>query len=833
MEWPSALLKFLIIVLFFANVTSVNYVKPFERKESEKASPCSKVQRPCLTLNEYARGSDEYFVNNTRFYFYPGIHRLDYSVNLVNLHNFSFLGWPNSDQVVTIAVDSSASITWNESWNIEISSITFALHGIFTFIMRFERSQSVQLSNISIYGNWYSGCSSIVGEESALEFNNSKFIGINGYVGAALMIYASNITFRGSTMFADNAAVSGGSIYLTHNSTLTLNGTSLFRNSTSKKFQMLSCSNVNVMKEIEITSGRYGSYRSGGAIVCNNSYLDIHYSSSFTHNIAGRRGGAMMLYTCSLNIQSNASFVGNEAALFRGGAMLLLNTDSNINGNLLLKKNKAFWGGAVAIIEGNFIIKGHTVFDSNSAENRGGALHIGSHVNFIFCGSVYSGSNSTSFDTDALPLNNAAEYSTDNALSFNNSIVFLRNTAEYQGGSIACGNESTNIIVSTVTFIGIMYFIESYQSAINGYGCNMRFIGTTYFYENSALYEGGGAIVSSNSNIMLSGTAYFEGNIAANKGGGAIALANSKLIFKPNLNVFFILNYAIEKGGALYIEDSRCSLGSSAPIECFMTIDGPSTSTSNILLYFISNSAGITGSILYGGQLDRCRLYFKSTDTNQSDLCDCQVTQVHSYSDNALEIFLNMSDITLNEDHVPIISSTSKEIKICGDNTQELSLYPGQKFTIPLKALGQANSTVQGTVYWGRNPQQTGDYRLSPSFRELNDSCTDVSFRLYTSEPGAHIPFKLYPEILCQNLFEAFTLSIYVLPCPVGFNLSRGDSKCVCAMALKKLSIQNCYIDSKSQSVERIRNNFWIGKLDKETLILHKFPCPLDYCTTI
>ena len=71
-----------------------------------------------------------------------------------------------------------------------------------------------------------------------------------------------------------------------------------------------------------------------------------------------------------------------------------------------------------------------------------------------------------------------------------------------------------------------------------------------------------------------------------------------------------------------------------------------------------------------------------------------------------------------------------------------------------------------------------------------------------------------------------------MLPYPIGFNLSQGDSKCVCAMALKKLSIQNCYIDSKSQSVERIRNNFWIGKLGKETLILHKYPCPLDYCTT-
>ena len=191
-------LKILIVMSslsFFAKISSsvsmhVNYVKPFGSERASK-SPCSDVKRPCLTLNEYASNSDEYFVNNTRFYFYPGIHRLEYSINLVNLHNVSFLGrpgksigWPNGDQVVTMAVDSSVSITWNESWNIEISSIGFFLHDNFTFILRFEHSQLVQLANISIYGNGYSGCSSIISEESVLEFNNSVFIGINGFLGA-------------------------------------------------------------------------------------------------------------------------------------------------------------------------------------------------------------------------------------------------------------------------------------------------------------------------------------------------------------------------------------------------------------------------------------------------------------------------------------------------------------------------------------------------------------------------------------------------------------------------------------------------------------------------
>ena len=53
-----------------------------------------------------------------------------------------------------------------------------------------------------------------VKEVAMLEFNNSMFIGINGFLGAALMIFASNITFRGSIVFADNSGT------LRHGSTI-------------------------------------------------------------------------------------------------------------------------------------------------------------------------------------------------------------------------------------------------------------------------------------------------------------------------------------------------------------------------------------------------------------------------------------------------------------------------------------------------------------------------------------------------------------------------------------------------------------------------------------
>ena len=134
------------------------------------------------------------------------------------------------------------------------------------------------------------------------------------------------------------------------------------------------------------------------------------------------------------------------------------------------------------------------------------------------------------------------------------------------------------------------------------------------------------------------GLVHYEENEAYS--GGAIWLqGTSKLVLKPRLNVSFISNnYAQWSGGALFIKDSQCSLRSTAriPVECFITIDGPLVSISSISFHFVNNSAGITGGILFGGQLDTCRLCFRNR-TEQSGLCVCND---HDYNDNAFALKL-------------------------------------------------------------------------------------------------------------------------------------------------------------------------------------------------
>ena len=90
----------------------------------------------------------------------------------------------------------------------------------------------MQLSNISVVGYSLIGCSAVMIHESSADIRDSKFVGIQGLFGAALMISTSNVMITGNNYFVGNAANTGGSIYL-FSSTLTLNGTNRFMNNTS------------------------------------------------------------------------------------------------------------------------------------------------------------------------------------------------------------------------------------------------------------------------------------------------------------------------------------------------------------------------------------------------------------------------------------------------------------------------------------------------------------------------------------------------------------------------------------------------------------------------
>lgn len=119
------------------------------------------------------------------------------------------------------------TITWKECWGIEISSITFSLIDKFNISIVLQHTRLVQLSRISVFGNGYNGCRSIMSENSTLYIRDSNFVGIQGTIGAALLISISCVTFTGNNTFIGNSAGYGGSLCL-YKSTAVFNGTNTF-----------------------------------------------------------------------------------------------------------------------------------------------------------------------------------------------------------------------------------------------------------------------------------------------------------------------------------------------------------------------------------------------------------------------------------------------------------------------------------------------------------------------------------------------------------------------------------------------------------------------------
>lgn len=197
-----------------------------------------------------------------------------------------------------------------------------------------------------------------------------------------------------------------------------------------------------------------------------------------------------------------------------------------------------------------------------------------------------------------------------------------------------------------------------------------------------------------------------------------------------------------------------------------------------------------------------------------------------------------------NENSTAIFSSSAEKICICNSSILACEsdlpfitkqIMPGQKFTVAMVALGQDNSTIQGTVL-SENVNSNTQYRLSPAIQSTSSlTCINLDYRLYVTDSEINDNFVFYKLFLdgpCQSLADGIEIYLDIQPCPVGFTLDSEEGECICEEMLQPLT-QNYYVDS--QSLLRSSNNFWmalqrITKTTDDGFILHNVSCPLEYC---
>lgn len=330
MKWSSirVLLIVLIVTLFdsrFKVDSEINCLNHYNVTPNGIIG-CVNDQVPCQTIEQYATQAEMYFANNTCFYFQPGNHQLNNSLELTNLRNVVFKGLPDSSNMVNIFLGPFVNITWENCWFIQVTSINFILPEIYSFSIVFKQTQLIQLYNISVTANGHSiGCSAILSQQSEMGIRDCRFIGIQGSFGAAITMSESSAVTTGNNTFAHCKASAGGTLYL-FNSMLTLNGTNVFMN--------------NRVTAMEICYELFG-YIIIVEAPCN------HAGNYPTETITSARGGAILCSNCTVII--------NEYSVF--------------------KRNNAEDGGAIAGLCGRISIHDSTIFDGNFA-NMGGAMYL-------------------------------------------------------------------------------------------------------------------------------------------------------------------------------------------------------------------------------------------------------------------------------------------------------------------------------------------------------------------------------------------------------------------------------------------------------------------------
>jgi len=309
-----------------------------------------------------------------------------------------------------------------------------------------------------------------------------------------------------------------------------------------------------------------------------------------------------------------------------------------------------------------------------------------------------------------------------------------------------------------------------------------------------------------------------------------VYLVNSTFSISSNTNVCWESNHAW-LGGAIFIKDDDNSAAYCTQAqcdtekgECFFQLPGQNLSNGiDAKFIFKDNSAAHTGSVLYGGAIDHCKL-----------------TGLESYSSG--EVFDMLVNIE-NDNTNSSISSEPLHVCPCENNHPDCSkafkpytVHPGETFQISVVTVGQRNGIVPKTVI-GRLTGRPGYIyyvplgNLSPHqyLQGTHNTCTILNYTVFALDNSL---LKLHADGPCSTLNEVDLKLDVNRTCPPGFNLSEKKESCVCNQRLAKYT-NHCDI---TNGLGRITHNscdkFWVGyKNDSNVLILHPH-CPFDYCVS-
>lgn len=463
----------------------MKYVQP-----SNGSISCN-VSEPC-TFDQYANNSEQHFLSATTFIFQPGDHQLSNTVSLYGIQNVSFQGMLVDEGTVTIRlVSSHAGLSFDNCEDIEIKSLKFLLSDKFEFGLMFSDTRDVTLHDITISMDEESstGCSAIISQESVIKVSDSRFVGISGQLGAALLAQnSSKIMFTGSNNFTSNSAKLGGAIS-SISSTLQFNDSVSFVENRATVSQ-----SHNDESGCSYSPDFYDSGY-GGAVYAENSQFIVRGCAQFLTNEATDEGGAIIAVDQSLLIIDGSSCLNNEsgpmevvfdsnsAASGSGGAINSRGSDVRIISTSFSNNYSPENGGA-----GHFLLSSVALHDITATNNRANGLN-GGALSFFFCEAYLDGYNH--FENNHSPqFGGAIDFFNTIALNIAGENHFEGNSAKLGGAFSLYAAVADTVVSGNITFknnsaevSGGAIYIYSSPMRASGNMEYIRFTRWCHFYD--------------------------------------------------------------------------------------------------------------------------------------------------------------------------------------------------------------------------------------------------------------------------------------------------------------------------------------------------------------
>ena len=667
-----------------------------------------------------------------------------------------------------------------------------AQYGGGIIITSYARSGSIEFSNCTIYDNTAQNGGGIAitsyARSGSIEFSNCTIYNniaqkVGGGVDIFLLDGSGSIEFSNCTIYNNTAQKIGGGVDI-----------SLINGNGSIEF-----SNCTIYDNTAQNGGGIAitSYAGSGSIEFSNCTI--------YNNIAQKVGGGVDIFLLdgSGSIEfSNCTIYDNTAQMIGGGVEIsLINGSGSIEfSNCTIYDNTAQDGGGTAITSyagsGSIDFSNCTIYD-NTVQKVGGGVYIFLHNG---SGSIEF-SNCTIYDNTAQNSGGGVSiylFDGSGSIDFSNCTIY-NNTAYYGSGLSALQDAST----SRIHFTNVSFYFNKVSNKLHKYhsAVLLENIKNVTFDQIDISNHNTTGLLSIDSPIMFDGHNTFINNSGIN-GGGMALYGFSQLLLNQNMNISFADNHASESGGGIFV--SQVIDGNDLTICSFKNF--PYYNTNNkTMLYFVNNTAYVSGDVMYGGKISNCLNF----DFDH---------QFHYPQQTGLSV----------------VSSDPIQACFCESNRQNCSIrnititaIPGINVNISLATVGNKDGLTKGVIKLTTSDSSSSNVQTDNT--RLNATCTNVTFKLranpslnttqvYVTSEG------LISELSSNDIHYVKVTEVNIESCPIGFPLI--NNACSCRSELNTSSI-TC--DINTQIITR-DGDMWIGyQNDSDCLIVYPH-CPFDYC---